>query len=240
MPARRLPDRLRRTAHRRTDVRFTRSAENSAGCWWRCKAAATSDASICKSIIGETSGNSTWKRTRLGIAARPSAPNRGRKSVSRCFHAACSVPNTQRNRCFKRPRTVSGASVQRDRVVFVDDLVAGPQDPHGQVGIFCERVVVESAGLEHELAAPRAHRAGNDRDAVQRVERTALEILTGDVFEGLPARQQIDPVADLGVSRHCADARRSKRLHELAHVEGSKTVSASSATTIGASSGRSP
>ena len=40
-----------------------------------------------------------------------------------------------------------------------------------------------------QLRAPRAHGAGNHRNAIQQVECALFQILAGDVFERLPARE---------------------------------------------------
>jgi len=42
---------------------------------------------------------------------------------------------------------------------------------------------------------------------VEEVECAALEVLAGDVFEGLPTGPEIDAIADLGVSGDGADER---------------------------------
>ena len=65
---------------------------------------------------------------------------------------------------------------------------------------------IAAGGLDGR-GAPCADGAGNDGDDVEEVEGAALEVLAGDVFEGLPAGPQIDAVADLGVAGHGADAR---------------------------------
>ena len=75
-----------------------------------------------------------------------------------------------------------------------------------QVLILGERVRREAAELRQQRrSAPGADRARDDRDASEAGERAALEILRGDIFERLPAGDEIDAVADLGVAGDGAD-----------------------------------
>ena len=54
--------------------------------------------------------------------------------------------------------------------------------------------------------APGADGSGDDGDDVEEIEGAALEVLRGDVFEGLPAGPEVHAVADLGVAGDGADA----------------------------------
>ena len=64
---------------------------------------------------------------------------------------------------------------------------------------------IAAGGLDGR-GAPCADGSGNDGDDVEEIEGAALEVLAGDVFEGLPARPEVDAVADLGVAGDGADA----------------------------------
>ena len=99
------------------------------------------------------------------------------------------------------------------RHVFVFDAITAAQQRHRQIGIFRDRIDVVAAGLAHRRNAPRTNRSGHHADRAQHVERTALEVLAGDVFERLPARPQIHAVADLGVARD----RTNFRIDEVRH-----------------------
>ena len=82
-------------------------------------------------------------------------------------------------------------------------------------------------------AAPGAHRARHHGHRAQRRQRAALQVLGGDIFQRLPAGDQVAPVADQGVAGHRAhpwDRRTSGRAWP--RVSGGNRVSASSATTI--------
>ena len=57
--------------------------------------------------------------------------------------------------------------------------------------------------------------AGNDGDAAERGKRPPLQILTGDVFERLPARDHVDAIADFGISGDGAYRRILEPAHEL-------------------------
>ena len=60
---------------------------------------------------------------------------------------------------------------------------------------------------DDQFTPPRADRARDHRDAVQQIERAPIQVLARDVLERLPARQQVQAVADLGVARDRGDAR---------------------------------
>ena len=49
------------------------------------------------------------------------------------------------------------------------------------------------------------------------IERATLEILRRDVFECLPARPEVDAIADLGVSCDGSDLRIREVRHEIAY-----------------------
>ena len=90
-------------------------------------------------------------------------------------------------------------------LVLVDDGVALLEEVHGEVGVFGDGVgVVAAAGLDGG-GAPGADGSGDDHDDVEEVQGAALEVLAGDVFEGLPAGPEVDAVADLGVAGDGAD-----------------------------------
>ena len=91
---------------------------------------------------------------------------------------------------------------------------------HGEVGVFGDGVDGVAAGSLDGAGAPCADGSGNDGDDVEEVEGAALEVLAGDVFEGLPAGPEIDAVADLGVSGDGADERVLEVGNELADGVG--------------------
>ena len=74
------------------------------------------------------------------------------------------------------------------------------QQRHGKVGVFGDGIDVEGTGCAHCGDTPGANCSGNDADCTESIESTALEVLAGDVFEGLPARPEIDAVANFGVA----------------------------------------
>ncbi len=78
---------------------------------------------------------------------------------------------------------------------------------HGdrEILVLGERVGREPAELDQSRSAPRSDGARNDRDAAQRGQRPALQVLRGYVFERLPARQHIDAVADFCIAGDGAD-----------------------------------
>ena len=56
---------------------------------------------------------------------------------------------------------------------------------------------------------------GTTETAAEGVEGAAVEVLAGDVLEGLPAGPQVDAVADLGVAGHGSDARILEVRHQV-------------------------
>ena len=102
---------------------------------------------------------------------------------------------------------VDGSLSEGERAVFVDDLVFLLEQVHGEVGIFCDGVDGVAPAGENGSSAPCADGAGNDHDDVEEIECAAFEVLTGDVFESLPACPEIDAIADFGVSGDGADLR---------------------------------
>ena len=100
---------------------------------------------------------------------------------------------------------VDGRFSVSQRAVFVVDLEPLLEQVHGQVGILGHGVQRIAAGGLHRRGAPCADGARNHGDHVEQVESAALEVLAGDVFQGLPARPQVHAVAHLGVAGHGAD-----------------------------------
>src|ERR1700688_189365 len=84
--------------------------------------------------------------------------------------------------------------------VFIFDAIAVTQKSHGQIGVFGYGVDMIAAGLAYCFDAPGADRSGDNTYSAHGVKRAAFKVLAGDVFEGLPARPEIDAVADLGVA----------------------------------------
>ena len=103
----------------------------------------------------------------------------------------------------------------------VGDSPAAATDGDGQIGIFGDRVRGETAGLADGRGTPGAERSGNDRDAVQQIEGALLKILTGDVFQRLPAGDPGVAVADLDVAGDRADAGIDHVAHHAADGVGS-------------------
>ena len=74
------------------------------------------------------------------------------------------------------------------------------QQRHGEIRVFGDGIDVEGAGCAHCGDTPGTNCSGNDADCTESIESTALKVLAGDVFEGLPARPEIDAVANFGVT----------------------------------------
>ena len=85
-------------------------------------------------------------------------------------------------------------------MVFVFHAIAVAQQRHGQIGVFGNGIDVVASRFANRLDAPGADRARHHADRTHGVERSPFEILAGDVFERLPARPQVDAVADFGIA----------------------------------------
>ena len=102
---------------------------------------------------------------------------------------------------------VDGGFGEGEGLVLVDDGVALLEKRHGEVGVFGDGVGVVAANGLYGGGAPCADGSGDDGDDVEEIESAALEVLRGDVLEGLPAGPEVHAVADLGVAGDGADAR---------------------------------
>ena len=102
---------------------------------------------------------------------------------------------------------VDGGLGEGEGLVFVDDGVALLKDGHGEVGVLGDGVGVVAAGGFDGAGAPGSDGSWDYSDDVEEIESSALEVLDGDVLEGLPAGPEVDAVADLGVSGDGADLR---------------------------------
>src|SRR4029079_17539673 len=97
----------------------------------------------------------------------------------------------------------------------VEHRVTSGQHRHRQVLVLGERIEREAAQTLERLPFPGTDGTGNHRDATKRGKRPALEVLTGDIFKRLPARDHVDAVADLGIAGHGTDRRVAEPAHEL-------------------------
>src|SRR4029077_2273360 len=62
-----------------------------------------------------------------------------------------------------------------------------------------------AAGLPYHFGTPRSECAGDHGYGSEQVEGAALEVLAGDVFEGLPARPDVYPISYFGIAGYGAD-----------------------------------
>ena len=94
--------------------------------------------------------------------------------------------------------------------------IAVAQQSHGEIGVFGYGVDMVAAGFANGRYAPGSNCARDHAYRAHGVERSPLEILAGDVFERLPARPEIDAVADFGI----AGDGRNFRIEEVRHEAG--------------------
>ena len=88
---------------------------------------------------------------------------------------------------------------------LVSDIVSEFSHLDGQVLILGKRVGRESTDFNKHRPPPGTHRTGDDRYAVKRGKCPAVEILRRHVFERLPFGDNVDPVADLCITRDRPD-----------------------------------
>src|SRR5271168_3649181 len=112
----------------------------------------------------------------LGSATQPSQPLR--KMTERCLKTACRMPKDQRS------------FGEGEGAVVVLHFVSGAQQAHGEVSVFGNGDCIESAEVAHSGGSPSANGAGDNAHRADGIESTALEVLAGDVFKGLPARPE--------------------------------------------------
>ena len=82
---------------------------------------------------------------------------------------------------------VAGGLGEGQGAILVDDLEFLLEEIHGEVGVLGHGIDGISASGFDCGGAPCADGSGDDGDNVKEIKGAALEVLTGDVFEGLPA-----------------------------------------------------
>src|SRR3984957_17771724 len=107
-----------------------------------------------------------------------------------------------------------------DGFFVVADAPAEAAERDGEVGVFGDSVGGDAPCRRDRFFAPRAERAGNNRNAIQQIKSALLHVLAGDVFERLPTREPTRPVADLDVAGDSTEFRVRKMPHQLADRVG--------------------
>ena len=102
-----------------------------------------------------------------------------------------------------------------DGVFVVEDFPAAAANGDREIGIFRHGIARKSFATAHEIGAPGSDCAGHHGNAIQEIESALFEILAGDVFEGLPAREPAIAIHDFHVSGDGADARIGEIADEL-------------------------
>ena len=115
------------------------------------------------------------------------------------------MPNVQRKRWRISAIDGFGNFGAADGVFVVENFPAVAADGESQVGIFRNRVAGKSAVRAQQIGAPRAHGAGHHRNAIQQIEGALFQVLAGDVFERLPAREPAIAVHHFHVAGDGAD-----------------------------------
>ena len=100
-----------------------------------------------------------------------------------------------------------------DRFFVVKNLPAVAANRERQVGIFRHRIARKAALAAQQVRSPRAHGARHHGNAIQQIKRALFEVLAGDVFERLPAREPAIAVHHFHVAGYCANF----RIGEMAH-----------------------
>src|SRR6266700_373047 len=98
---------------------------------------------------------------------------------------------------------MGGRLGKSQREIFILHAVATLKQRHGEVRIFRDRILMVAANLADSGDAPCADRSRNHANGTKQVESAPFKILTGDVFEGLPACPKIHAVADFSIAGNC-------------------------------------
>lgn len=93
-----------------------------------------------------------------------------------------------------------------DGVDVIANLPPCPLDGDCQILIFGQRVDRITADCVERGAPPRPDCPRNDGNRVELGQRASFEILGCNIFHRLPARDEVDSVADLGIAGHGADS----------------------------------
>src|SRR2546423_3462489 len=97
-----------------------------------------------------------------------------------------------------------------DRALFVTYLVSKLPNAQRQILILCKRIRIEATAFFNQLATPCSDGARDDSNAIQARKRASIHVLRSNVFERLPPRDNVDAVADLGISCDRPDRRIDK------------------------------
>src|SRR5487761_462597 len=87
-----------------------------------------------------------------------------------------------------------------DGVFVIENFPAVAANGEGEVSVFGDGVSRKAAARAHGFGAPGADGAGNHGNAIQQIESALFEILAGDVFQGLPAREPAIAIHDFNVA----------------------------------------
>src|SRR5580692_2771757 len=100
--------------------------------------------------------------------------------------------------------------------LVITDAPAEAANSNGEVRVFRDGIRGDATRGLNGLFSPCAKRAGDDRDAIQKIERALLHILAGDVFERLPAREPTRAIADFDIAGDCANGGIGKMAEKFA------------------------
>ena len=99
------------------------------------------------------------------------------------------------------------------RQIFILNPIAAAQKRHGQIGIFGYGIDMISAGFAHRRGTPCANGSRHHANCTERIQGTALKILTGDVLKCLPTGPDVHAVAHLRIPGNSADLGIQKMWH---------------------------
>src|ERR1700682_3285073 len=92
-----------------------------------------------------------------------------------------------------------------DGFFVIADAPAGPADRDGKVGIFCDRIARKPFRGAQGIDWPCSQCSRDHGNTIEQIEGALLQILAGDVFEGLPAGEPLGTIANFNVARNSPD-----------------------------------
>src|SRR5258708_7830009 len=93
------------------------------------------------------------------------------------------------------------------RRAVVQDTPACPANLPGKIRILGESIRRVAAHLIDGRSPPRSNRSRNHRNAIQQVISSTVEVLAGDIFQRLPAGQDVMGIPNMNAAGDRTDLR---------------------------------
>src|SRR5262249_5231366 len=87
-----------------------------------------------------------------------------------------------------------------DGLLVIANAPAGTANGDGEIGVFGNGVSSDASDRLDNGLSPSTESTGDDGDAIEKIERSLLHVLAGDVLKSLPASEPAATVADFDVT----------------------------------------